>query len=104
MVSAGTTHTLTWSGTLADSRIASATNWNTAYTNRITSLTTTGDFLKEISFNRIKSDYDMLQEDGINLLKNLFQELIKNTSKEELDKINIKDNFIEFIKFLSIKI
>jgi hypothetical protein len=27
---------------LADSRITSATNWNTAYTNRITSLTTTG--------------------------------------------------------------
>lgn len=34
--------TLGWSGTLADSRITSATNWNTAYTNRITSLTTTG--------------------------------------------------------------
>lgn len=34
--------TLGWTGTLADSRIASATNWNTAYTNRITSLTTTG--------------------------------------------------------------
>lgn len=31
MVSSGTTHTLTWSGTLADSRITSATNWNTAY-------------------------------------------------------------------------
>lgn len=34
--------TLGWTGTLADSRIASASNWNTAYTNRITSLTTTG--------------------------------------------------------------
>jgi hypothetical protein len=34
--------TLGWTGTLADSRIASATDWNTAYTNRITSLTTTG--------------------------------------------------------------
>ena len=34
--------TLGWSGTLADSRITSATDWNTAYTNRITSLTTTG--------------------------------------------------------------
>jgi hypothetical protein len=42
ITSAGTTHTLGWSGTLADGRIASATNWNTAYTNRITSLTTTG--------------------------------------------------------------
>jgi hypothetical protein len=42
MVSSGTTHTLTWSGTLADARIASSTNWNTAYTNRITTLTTTG--------------------------------------------------------------
>mgnify|MGYP003352835592 CR=1 FL=1 len=57
----------------------------------------TTDFLKEISFNRIKSDYDMLKDDGVNLLKNLFQELIKNISKEELDKINIRDNFIEFI-------
>ena len=37
-----TTLTLGWTGTLADARIASATNWNTAYTNRITSLTTTG--------------------------------------------------------------
>lgn len=34
--------TLGWTGTLADARIASSTNWNTAYTNRITSLTTTG--------------------------------------------------------------
>ncbi len=34
--------TLGWTGTLADARITSATNWNTAYTNRITSLTTTG--------------------------------------------------------------
>jgi hypothetical protein len=72
IVSAGTTHTITWAGTLADSRIASATtwnakqsalsgtgivvstggtisyitdnstNWNTAYSNRITSLTTSG--------------------------------------------------------------
>ena len=42
MVSSGTTHTLTWSGTLADARIASATNWDTAYTNRITTLTVTG--------------------------------------------------------------
>lgn len=31
-----------WTGTLADARIASSANWNTAYTNRITSLTTTG--------------------------------------------------------------
>ena len=34
--------TLGWTGTLADGRIASASNWNTAYNNRITSLTTTG--------------------------------------------------------------
>lgn len=34
--------TLGWTGTLADARIASATNWNTAYTNMISSLTTTG--------------------------------------------------------------
>jgi len=38
----GVSLTLGWTGTLADSRIASATNWNTAYNNRITSLTTTG--------------------------------------------------------------
>lgn len=35
--------TLGWTGTLADSRITSSSNWNTAYTNRITSLTTTGN-------------------------------------------------------------
>ena len=40
MVSSGTIHTLTWVGTLADARIASASDWNTAYTNRITSATT----------------------------------------------------------------
>lgn len=34
--------TLGWTGTLADSRIASSSNWNTAYSNRISSLTTTG--------------------------------------------------------------
>jgi len=34
--------TLGWTGTLADNRIASATNWNSAYSNRISSLTTTG--------------------------------------------------------------
>lgn len=39
---AGVSLTLGWSGTLADGRIASASNWNTAYTNRITTLTTTG--------------------------------------------------------------
>jgi len=38
----GVSLTLGWTGTLADSRIASASNWNTAYSNRITSLTTTG--------------------------------------------------------------
>lgn len=39
----GTIGTGTWQGTaLADAYIASASNWNTAYTNRITSLTTTG--------------------------------------------------------------
>jgi hypothetical protein len=35
--------TLGWTGTLADGRIASASNWNNAYSNRITSLTTTGN-------------------------------------------------------------
>ena len=37
-----TSLTLGWTGTLADARITSSANWNTAYTNRITSLTTTG--------------------------------------------------------------
>jgi hypothetical protein len=34
--------TLGWTGTLADSRIASATTWNTAYSERLSALTTTG--------------------------------------------------------------
>lgn len=35
--------TLGWTGTLSDSRISSSSNWNTAFVNRITSLTTTGN-------------------------------------------------------------
>ena len=39
----GSITSATWNGVaVADNRIASSTNWNTAYTNRITSLTTTG--------------------------------------------------------------
>jgi len=39
----GTIATGVWNGTaIADAYISSGTNWNTAYTNRITSLTTTG--------------------------------------------------------------
>ena len=34
---------LSWLGTLADSRIASAANWNDAYTNRISTFTTSGN-------------------------------------------------------------
>lgn len=37
-----TSLTLGWTGTLADARITSATNWNTAYTDRIALLTTIG--------------------------------------------------------------
>ena len=40
---AGSITSATWNGvSIADNRIASSANWNTAYTNRITSLTTTG--------------------------------------------------------------
>lgn len=39
---AAKTITVGWTGTLADTRIASAANWNSAYSNRITSLTVTG--------------------------------------------------------------
>jgi hypothetical protein len=39
----GSITSATWNGvSIADNRIASSANWNTAYTNRITSLTTTG--------------------------------------------------------------
>lgn len=37
-----TSITVGWTGTLADARIASASNWNTAYTDRIAIFTTTG--------------------------------------------------------------
>lgn len=43
IVSGGTAHVITWNGTLADNRITSSANWNTAFNNRITSLTTTGN-------------------------------------------------------------
>jgi hypothetical protein len=47
MVSSGTTHTITWSGTLADSRIASASTWNSKIggsgtTNEISYFTASG--------------------------------------------------------------
>jgi hypothetical protein len=38
-----TSLTLGWTGTLADGRIASSSNWNTAYTNRIATFTVTGN-------------------------------------------------------------
>lgn len=44
IVTVGTITAGTWNGTtIADTYISSATNWNTAYANRITSLTTTGN-------------------------------------------------------------
>jgi len=39
ITSTGSTHTLGWQSTLADGRIYSASNWNTAYTNRVSSWT-----------------------------------------------------------------
>jgi hypothetical protein len=43
LTAVGTIATGVWNGTaIADTYISSATNWNTAYTNRITSLTVTG--------------------------------------------------------------
>ena len=48
MVSSGTTHTLTWAGTLADARIASASTWN-AKQNAITTGTTAQYFRGDLS-------------------------------------------------------
>lgn len=48
MVSSGSTHTLTWAGTLADSRIASASTWN-AKQNAITTGTTAQYFRGDLS-------------------------------------------------------
>ena len=43
LTTVGTIGTGTWQGTaITDAHISSSSNWNTAYTNRITSLTTTG--------------------------------------------------------------
>ncbi|MBU6501220.1 hypothetical protein KGQ33_05375, partial [Patescibacteria group bacterium] len=55
IVGSGNTQTFTpyWIGTLADGRIASAVNWNTAYTNRITSAT----YPLQISSNVISSAF-----------------------------------------------
>ena len=48
MVSTTATHTITWAGTLADGRIASASNWNTAYsaTNAATNANTASTIVK----------------------------------------------------------
>jgi uncharacterized protein (UPF0305 family) len=69
----------------------------------ITSLISVEEFLAEISFNRIKSDYDVLEENGVKLLKNIFGNLIKYIKKEDLEKIIIDNKFIDFVKFLATK-
>ena len=43
ITSTGSTHVIGWSGTLNDNRITSASNWNTAFNNRIINFTTTGN-------------------------------------------------------------
>ena len=70
----------------------------------ITSLTAVSDFLTEISFNRIKSDFDTLEDVGIKLLQNIFSKLLASINKEELKNIKIRNSFIEFVQFLADKI
>jgi len=70
----------------------------------ISSLSDVADFLTEISFNRVKSDYDTFENIGIKILENIFSKLLKSINKEELKKIEIRSKFIDFLQFLSDKI
>jgi len=76
---------------------------NSKTKNSYDSLLEVEKFLSVLSFNRIKSDYDILGEDGKNLLKLLFGKLVKLINKDDLE-ISDNNKFINFIKFLQTKL
>ena len=60
-------------------------------------------FLSGVSFNRIEGDYNMLTNEGIELLKSIFSKLINEMTKDKINKLKSESRLIKFIKFFSSK-
>jgi hypothetical protein len=60
-------------------------------------------FLEGVSFNRIEGDYNMLTDEGIELLKSIFGKLINEITKDKINKLKSESRLIKFIKFFSSK-
>jgi hypothetical protein len=57
-------------------------------------------FLKGVSFaRRIEMDYGMLTDNGKNLLKLIFEDLINEIDKKNINQLEIDMNLFKFIKF-----
>ncbi len=57
-------------------------------------------FMLGIKFNRIQIDYEMLHDNSKHLLKLIFKPLVNKIKLEEIEKLDNKDKFVFFIKFL----
>ena len=60
-------------------------------------------FLSGVSFNRIEGDYDMLTDEGKELLKSIFSKLINEMTKDKIIKLKSESILIKFIRFISSK-
>jgi hypothetical protein len=83
----GVSLTLGWAGTLEDSRITSSSNWNTAYNNRITSLTTTGSGAATLVSNTLNIP-------TIGVVSATESGIVNNTSLQELGGVDKKINSV----------
>jgi hypothetical protein len=83
----GVSLTLGWAGTLEDSRITSSSSWNTAYNNRITSLTTTGSGAATLISN-------ILNIPTVGVVSATTSGIVNNTSLQELGGVDKKINGI----------
>lgn len=60
-------------------------------------------FLEGISFNRIEIDYNMLTDNGKNLLKLIFSNLIKEIELKNINELEMNIKLFKFIKFYANK-
>jgi len=73
-------------------------------TNKQESLEMAIKFLDGVNFSRVQIDFKLLSEFGLNLLKILFEKLIKKIEKNNLAGLKETHKTIEFIKFLGEKL
>lgn len=74
--------------------------YNSNCTNMNTCILKIEEFTLGISFNRIKTDYNMLSSNGKNLLKLIFDKIINKITKERLLELDNKIKLVQFMKFL----